>query len=149
METFTYCETEKKQLEKIEKIQLHPRFFKIGGILFGMAFIMMVVYNIILDGDNQIIKEVLRYGMLISLLVVSIAKDQKEDELTLKLRSQSYSIAFVLGVAYAIIMPFVEYGVAYAMSSSSESLEALSGFQILIFMLIVQIMIYIKLKKIR
>jgi len=57
------------------------------------------------------------------------------------------SWGFVTGVVYAIIMPYVEYGVSNFVHSGGEALKDLGDFQVLLFMLMVQLMCYHVLKK--
>jgi hypothetical protein len=38
------------------------------------------------------------------MLLMSLSKD-KEEDVTITLRSQSYAIAFVIGVVYSLVMP--------------------------------------------
>jgi hypothetical protein len=78
-----------------------------------------------------------------------MSKDKIEDEMTTSLRSQSYTIAFVIGVIYALVMPYVNFGVSNAVNSGSESFKDLGDFQVLLFMLMIQLMFYHNLKRYR
>ena len=87
--------------------------------------------------------------MLISLLVVSLSKDKDEDEMLKLIRMQSYAIAFITGVLYAIIQPVANYVVALIIESNKAGFGALGEFQVLFFMLMIQLFIFNYLKKMR
>lgn len=80
---------------------------------------------------------------------MSISKDKMEDEMLLQLRAQSYTIAFVVGVFYALIMPYIEYGVSNVVNNGGEVYKDLGDFQVLLFMLMIQLMFYHNLKRYR
>jgi len=102
-----------------------------------------------LEGDQEVLKEVLRKVFLIGMLLMSIARDKEEDEMIVKLRMQSYTYAFITGVLYALIMPYVEYGVSNAMKPEGEAFHDIGDFQLLLFMLMVQLLCFHTLKRIR
>ena len=83
------------------------------------------------------------------MLVMSVSKDKIEDEMTISLRAQSYAIAFIVGVVYALIMPYVEFGVSNVVNSGGEVYKDLGDFQVLLFMLMIQLMFYHTLKRYR
>jgi hypothetical protein len=110
---------------------------------------MMFVRAFAMEGDTQWLKLILQKIMLIGMLVMSLSKDKIEDEMTITLRAQSYAIAFIVGVLYALIMPYVEFGVSNAVHSGGEAFKDLGDFQILLFMLMIQLMFYHNLKRYR
>jgi hypothetical protein len=67
--------------------------------------------------------------------------------MTISLRVQSYAIAFVVGVIYALVMPYVEFGVSNVVHSGGEVYKDLGDFQVLLFMLMIQLMFYHVLKR--
>lgn len=87
--------------------------------------------------------------MLIGMLIISLSKDKIEDEMTISLRAQSYAIAFIVGVLYALVMPYVEFGVSNVVHSGGEAYKELGDFQVLLFMLMIQLMFYHTLKRYR
>ena len=103
----------------------------------------------LMEGDTEWLKVLCQKTLLIGMLLMSISKDKVEDEMTMTLRSQSYAIAFVIGVAYALIMPYVEFGVSNVVNSGGEVLKDLGDFQVLLFMLMIQLMFYHNLKRYR
>ena len=48
--------------------------------------------------------------------------------MTIGLRAQSYAIAFIIGVLYTIIMPYVEFGVSKVLHSGGEAFKDLGDF---------------------
>ncbi|MFT4782070.1 MAG: hypothetical protein ACI9SD_001761, partial [Pseudohongiellaceae bacterium] len=102
-----------------------------------------------LEGDQEVLKVILQRGLLIGMLLMSTAKDKDEDEMVVKLRMQSYTYAFVAGVVYALIMPFVDYGVSNAVNSGGEEFHDIGDFQVLLFMLMIQLLCFHTLKRMR
>ena len=142
------AEYERKQLNKIQNYRLPVYFKYIGVILFIISFIT-IMSRLFIDDQSELVRDLAKKGLLVGMLLISISKDKEEDELTLKIRSQSYALAFVIGVIYALIMPYVDYGVSNALKAEGETLKNLGDFQILIFMLMVQLMFYYVLKRAR
>jgi hypothetical protein len=149
MEKQSFVECERKGLQKLINFRLPYYFYKIGMIVIGVAIVMMFVRAFALDGGQEVLKEALRRLFVIGLLLMSIAKDKDEDEMVIKLRMQSYTYAFIAGVLYALIMPFVEYGVSNALKPEGEAFHDIGDFQLLIFILGVQLMCFHALKRMR
>jgi len=80
------------------------------------------------------------------MLIISISKDKIEDEFIDSLRSQSYRIAFILTVIYSLVQPFINYGIGM-LFDKNETLDSFSYFQVLFFMLVVQLMVFWQLKR--
>ena len=140
---------ERKRLHKMANFRLPHQFLKIGGFIIIAAIATMFIRAFVLEGDQLLIKELAKKTLLIGLLIMSVARDKEEDELTVKLRLTSYALAFVIGVIYALVMPFVEFGVDSVVHENSESLKDLGDFQVLIFMLMIQLLFYHNLKRYR
>lgn len=149
MKKENFVECERKGLEKLINFRLPSYFYKIGLIIAGMSIIMMFVRAFALEGNHEIFKEVLRKVLLIGMLFMSVARDKDEDEMIVKLRMQSYTYAFVAGSIYALVMPFVEYGVSNALKAEGESFHDIGDFQLLLFMLMVQLLCFHTLKRMR
>jgi len=149
MEKQNFIECERKGLQKLINFRLPSYFYKIGMVVIGISIVMMFVRAFALDGDQEVFKEVLRRLFVIGLLLMSIAKDKDEDEMVIKLRMQSYTYAFIAGVLYALIIPFVEYGVSNAFKPEGEAFHDIGDFQLLIFILGVQLMCFHTLKRMR
>mgnify|MGYP000209293989 FL=1 len=140
----TICEKERNNLEKMNKFQLDNKFKKIGYIISIGTFIFMIIRKFIENSDE--IKPVLHGVLLLGLLLVSLSKDKFEDEFLDSLRSQSYRIAFILVIIYSLIQPIINYTVGIILNQDEE-MKAFGYFQILFFMLIVQLMVFWQLKK--
>lgn len=148
MKTEQILDCEHNRLNKISSFRLPYSVKKIGIAVFILSFIALMS-KIFISGDAEMISEISKKGLLIGMLLISISKDKIEDELTVKLRAQSYTIAFIVGVIYALAMPYVEYGVSNIVHSGGEKFKDLGDFQVLLFMLMIQLMFYYTLKKAR
>jgi len=149
MNTEKIMDCERNRLEKITNFRLPQYFYKVGIALGVITIIMMFVRAFAMEGDTEWLKHLLQKTFLIAMLLMSIARDKEEDELTVKLRMQSYAWAFITGVVYALVMPYVEFGVSNVVNNGGEAYKDLGDFQILIFMLMVQLMCYHTLKRYR
>jgi len=149
MEKSSFIECERKGFEKLIHFRLPHYFYKIGMLIVSLAIIMMFVRAFALDGSQEVLKEVLRKVFLVGMLLMSIAKDKVEDEMVVKLRMQSYTYAFVAGVLYALIMPFIEYGVSNALKPEGEAFHDIGDFQLLLFILMIQLLCFHTLKRMR
>jgi len=78
--------------------------------------------------------------------LISVSKEKIEDEYIDSLRSQSYRLAFILAIVYALLQPIVNVVVSYVLQQDNEY-ESFNYFQVLFFMLIVQLLFFWKLKK--
>ena len=140
---------ERKRFNKIVNFRLSHRFMRIGIAIVLLAIVLMFVRAFIMEGDTQWLKQLLQKILLVGLLIMSLSKDKIEDEMTISLRSQSYAIAFIVGVVYALVMPYVEFGVSNVVHSGGEPFKNLGDFQVLLFMLMIQLMFYHNLKRFR
>lgn len=139
----TICERERKNLEKMNKFQLQKKYKKVGFYVAIGSFILMISLKFF--EDPIWLKPFLHGLLLIGLLIMSVSKDKLEDEYIDSLRSQSYRLAFILAIVYSLIQPLVNYGVAFIFNQD-DKLEGFDYFQVLFFMLIVQLMFFWKLK---
>ena len=115
MEKEKFIECERKNLQWLINFRLPSYFYKIGMLVIGVSIITMFVRAFAMEGDTQWLKLLLQKTMVVGMLLMSVARDKEEDEMVVKLRMQSYTYAFVAGVMYALVMPFVEYGVSNAL----------------------------------
>lgn len=144
-----YIECERKGLERLINFRLPHYFYKIGMLIAGLSIVMMFVRAFALEGDQEVLKAVFQKTLLIGMLLMSVAREKVEDEMVVKLRMQSYTYAFVAGVIYALVMPFVEYGVSNAMKPEGEEFHDIGDFQLLLFILMVQLLCFHTLKRMR
>lgn len=146
-ESFINCE--RKRFGKLIGFRLPHKFMYVGLMIGALSIVMMFVRAFAMEGDTEWLKTVLQKTLLIGMLLMSISRDKEEDEMTMSLRAQSYAIAFVIGVVYALVMPYVDYGVSNALKPEGEVLKDLGDFQVLLFMLMIQLMFYHNLKRFR
>ncbi|WP_435414992.1 hypothetical protein [Polaribacter aestuariivivens] len=140
----TICERERSYIEKMNKFQLSHKFKKVGYYFTFGVFGLMIIQK--LFEEPSWIKPALRGLILFGMLLISVSKDKIEDEFIESLRSQSYRIAFILGILYALLQPFVNYFVGL-LFDKNETMEGFSYFQVLFYMLIVQLMVFWQLKR--
>jgi hypothetical protein len=149
MEKEKFIECERKNLQWLINFRLPSYFYKIGMLVIGVSIITMFVRAFAMEGDTQWLKLLLQKTMVVGMLLMSVARDKEEDEMVVKLRMQSYTYAFVAGVMYALVMPFVEYGVSNALKPEGEAFHDIGDFQLLIFILMVQLLCFHTLKRMR
>ena len=147
IEKISNCEI--NRFQKIINFRLSHRFMSIGIAIVLLSIATMFVRAFALEGDTEWLKQLLQKTLLVGLLIMSLSKDKVEDEMTISLRAQSYAIAFVIGVIYALVMPYVEFGVSNMVHSGGETFKDLGDFQVLLFMLMIQLMFYHNLKRYR
>ncbi|MCC1483597.1 hypothetical protein [Winogradskyella immobilis] len=149
MEKSKFAECEARGLHKLINFRLPRYCFTLGLTITGLSILAMFVRAFALEGDTEWLKLLLQKTLLVGLLLISIAKDPIEDELIIKLRAQSYTYAFMTGVIYALVMPYVEFGVSNVLKPEGEAFHNLGDFQVLLFMLMVQVLCFNTLKRIR
>ncbi len=141
----TICEGEITKLEKLNKFQLPHKFKKVGYFITFITFGLMILKKFIEEPDW--VKPLLSGILLLGMLMISISKDKVEDEYIDSLRAQSYRLGFVLVVLYSLVQPFINYGVGL-LFDSNEQLEGFDYFQVLFYMLVVQLMVFYQLKRV-
>ncbi|MCH3885164.1 hypothetical protein [Tenacibaculum aquimarinum] len=140
----SFCEKERKNLEKLNKFQLGNQFKKIGVIIAIGSFILMIARKYF--EDSEWIRPLLHGLLLIGLLIISVSKEKIEDEYVDSLRSQSYRLAFIMAIVYSLVQPLINYAVA-VLFNQDDNLKGFSYFQVLFFMLIVQLLFFWQLKR--
>ncbi|WP_339661631.1 hypothetical protein [uncultured Polaribacter sp.] len=144
MERESICERERSQLEKLNKFQLGNQYKKVGYIVAIGTFIVMIARKYF--EDSEWIRPILHGILLIGLLVISLSKEKLEDEFIDSLRAQSYRLAFIMAIVYSLIQPLINFGVAFLLNQNEE-MKSFNYFQVLFFMLIVQLLFFWKLKR--
>lgn len=81
------------------------------------------------------------------MLLISISKSKIEDELIVKLRMQSYTFAFIMGLVYSLVLPFAGYFIDVIFNTDNAKIKDVSDFQILLFLLSVQVKYFEVLKR--
>jgi hypothetical protein len=149
MKTESYMQKEQRALQKLINFRLPRQFMTVGLVLALSSIGLMFLRETLFGEESLLIRDALQRALLIGMLVMSITRDREEDEMTIQLRMQSYGWAFIMGVIYALIMPFVEFGVSSVVNGDGETFKSLGDFQVLLFMLMVQLMCYHVLKRYR
>ncbi|MDX6747309.1 hypothetical protein SHK09_10940 [Polaribacter sp. PL03] len=140
----TICEKERRNLKKMNKFQLKHKYKKLGLYITIVSFVAMIL---LLFLDESIwIKPVFQGVILIGLLVMSLSKEKIEDEYVDSLRSQSYRVAFISVVLYSVIQPIAIFIVGFIFKQG-KVFESFNYFQVLYFMLLVQLLIFWVLKR--
>lgn len=137
-------EYDRQLFKRLQHFQLPNRWKKIGLSIAILAFVLMIGKRFVDEPDW--VKPLLANILLIGLLIISISKEVVEDEMIASVRARSYGIAFILGVVYAIVQPYINFGVAWLLGSENPNLD-MSYFQVLIFMLIVQLLFFRQFKR--
>ncbi len=92
--------------KKQQSLLLLPNYFNrigFGLLLISIASIAGLIYLSAMDG---VAKEITKNGIYLSLILLMLTKDKVEDELTIKLRLQSFAAAFIYGVVNRILNPY-------------------------------------------
>lgn len=147
MERNNFAECERRGLNRLMNFRLPHYFYKLGMALVAASILMFFVRAFVIEGETETLRMIFRKVLLIGMLLMSIARDKEEDELITKLRMQSYTYAFITGVLYALIMPYIDFGVSNLVHGGGEVYKDLGDFQVLMFMLFVQLLSFITLKR--
>lgn len=140
----TFCERERSSLEKVNKFLL-PNRFKIIGLYVAFGVFGLMILKKFID-EPEWVKPLLRKGLLLGMLLISISKDKIEDEFIETLRSQSYRLAFILAVIYSLVQPIINYLVGMLIDKN-KTFNEFSYFEVLFFMLFVQILFFWQFKR--
>ncbi|PTM10366.1 MAG: hypothetical protein DA407_03860 [Bacteroidetes bacterium] len=149
MEIKKFAECERRGINRLMNFRLPHYFYKIGMALVAASILMFFVRAFVIEGETETLRMIFKKVLLIGLLLMSIARDKEEDELITKLRMQSYTYAFIIGVLYALIMPYIDLGVSNLVHGGGEVYKDLGDFQVLMFMLFIQLFSFITLKRTR
>jgi len=136
---------ERKKMKDLTKYQL-PNHFKTIGIGLTLASFAALFLNKFAFNMPEF-KFMAKHGMLIGLLLVSIAKEKIEDERIGQLRMQSYTFAFIAGVMYALVLPFMDFLVDVVVQNKEAVLKDTGDFMILWLLLTIQVLYFEFLKK--
>ena len=144
----SFAECERHRILKVLDFRLPTSFKWLGVLLLVTVFVLFFIRKQFPE-HAEIIRGIGRTIFIIGLLCISLARDKEEDEMTVALRAQSYAIAFIVGVIYAIVMPYVEFGVSNMVSDETQAYKQLGDFQLLSFMFMIQLGFYYTLKRYR
>lgn len=138
------CE-ETKLEQFLNKVQLPNHYRKIGIGIVVLSFMAMTIFKFI-EHDSLWIKPLFRQAMIVGLLIISLSKEQIEDELIENLRSKSYALAFIIGVGYTMLQPLANYIVDFILGKQDSPTE-IGYVQVILFMLLIQVGFYELLKR--
>ncbi len=133
---------ELKSMDRLKTFQLPRGFKKVGLALLILSFVFLFLTT---KGSDY--RFIAKSGMLIGLLLISISREKIEDELISKLRMQSYTFAFIAGVVYSVVLPFVDYFVDLVIKTKEVNLKDTGDFSILWILLFVQVFYFELLKR--
>ena len=137
-------ECERRQLEKFSL--LAPKYKKVGWTISILSFLVFFLIRTLTEGDH-IAASIAGKLTLLGLLLISISKEEKEDERMIQLRARSYSFAFIAVVLYALLQPYINLGVEFLIRPGKAMFEEIPIFVVLWFMLVVQIAYFHLLKR--
>jgi len=91
------------------ELRLLPNYFKkiAWGLLAVILLIVILKIVKVLRIDTELLKNIIQSGVLLALLLLALTKNKIEDELTLKIRVSAFAGAFVFGVGFVVLYPFV------------------------------------------
>tara|TARA_R110001583_G_scaffold193115_1_gene360783 strand:- start:4172 stop:4618 length:447 start_codon:yes stop_codon:yes gene_type:complete len=139
-------ECERTKLERfLNKFQLPHLFKKVG---FGVVILSFILLTVIKFTNNEPLwmRPFLKHAMIVGLLIMSISREKIEDELIESLRSKSYALAFIIGVIYTMLQPVVNYVVDLILGKQEE-VGNIYYFEVLLFMLLIQVLFFEVLKR--
>lgn len=145
MDTKKVIECERTKIERWSEFQLPNRWKTIGTLLCLVTFSTMIGLKFT-DSEPLWLKEVLRKSLLVGFLIVILSKEKIEDEMLGALRAKAFTLAFVIGVLYALAQPLIDnlvHNLIYEPNPDND----FSYFQLLSFMLLIQIMFFEVLKR--
>jgi hypothetical protein len=130
-------EWDKKNFERLSRFQLSHKYKNPGILLFAAAFIGIFVFRFV-DSEPEWIRMLLKNVMILGLLMVSISKEKIEDEFIIKLRQQSYQLAFITCVIYYMVQPMVSFIADLILNKDVQPFQ-MGYVGVLTFMLLVQL----------
>lgn len=142
MNTESFLDCERRSVDKLKKYQLPNKAKTIGWILFAIGF--MALFLTTKDTNPKLIA---KYTLLVGLLIVSISKEQIEDELVKSLRMHSFTFAFIFAVFIAITNPLASYVVNFFTPEKQGLFDGIGDWMILWLLLSVQVFYFEYLKR--
>jgi len=142
----TISECEDRKIQKYLNFRLPHQYKKIGWIGFVLSFVILISTKFF-DGNYSVLVEILKRLLLVFLLLVVLSKEKVEDEMIKSIRSQAFTFAFIGAVAYTLLQPVINLIVALIVKPEKAIFKDLGDFQILWFMMIIYLVVFMKLKK--
>lgn len=139
------CEAEKRRIDKMH-LQLPHVYKKVGISAFTISMLVLLSTKFI-DGESDTFKMVLRQFIIASMLVIAISKEKVEDEMIMKIRHRAFTLSFIWAVIYALVQPYINYGVALIIRPEKAVYEEFGTFIILWFMLAIYLLYFHVMKR--
>ena len=143
---------ERSRIDQWAAFQLDYKWKKIGVIFSLVITVVLLIQKFSRPSGFQYDTEHVSYlfflerFFLIGLLIIIVSKDKIEDEMITSIRARSFKLAFICAVLYAVIQPFVNALVFYVLAKDSMGYNS-TYFQVLTFMLMLQILFFEVLKR--
>ena len=145
MASNTLSSTYEKELRLFKRFQLPHAFKKLGLIILVISFVGLFLNKFTLDQLS--LRAIAKYGMLVGLIIMSISKEQIEDEFIIQLRMQSYAFAFIFGVLFTFATPFIDYLADLFLGAKEATIDEVGDFEILWILLSVQVFCFEYIKR--
>jgi len=140
------CENEQKSLNRFKLLSYSFKKIGFAGLILSTLAVLFFRFAM---NDAAILLSVSAKLVLVFMLVISISKEKIEDEMISKLRIQSYSFTFVMGVIYALFMPVADFLVDSVVEMKASDYSEMSSGILLWFMLAIQIAFFHLLKRLQ
>jgi hypothetical protein len=134
------------EAKRLQNFKFLPYVFKKVGVGLMILSIIGIIFFTEVYGDMPVVKTIGRHLILLGMLLISISREKLEDEYIIQLRAQSYTWAFIFGVLYAIVQPYINFSVKTIFKPGEAAFADMEVFIILWFMLAIQIMFFYVLK---
>ncbi|WP_203295799.1 hypothetical protein [Luteirhabdus pelagi] len=131
---------DRRMAEKLRRFQLPQSYQTVGLAIAIIAFVGLIARKF-MTTEPDWIRSLCLNLILVGLLTISLSKEKVEDEYIAMLRSRSYQFAFIMGVLYVLIQPYVTYAVEYLFNPEEAEVQ-MSYFQAIAFMLMVQLLFF-------
>lgn len=117
-----------------------PYSFKmVGLILIALTIIFAIITKAAhieyIHVHRSLFRTLTLNALILSLLFITMSKDKVEDEMTLQIRLRAMSFAFLWGVCYVVLMPFIDI-------LFNDPVRTLSAQQLVLSMLIFYLLMY-------
>ena len=149
IKSIAQCEREERQLKKLLNFQLPEKMKTPGFIIAGVGAVIFLL-NKFIPLDKEMVKLFCSSLFTIGLFMVTLSKDNEEDELIKSIRGQAFSLSFMIGIINILVLPWVHFGGDFLINGAEEAAyEAISGFHVIMIMLAYHLMIFTYFKRLR
>ena len=136
-----------KLLKMKSELRLLPSYYKKAGlIIILLPFIITLLIKLLnaafLHSHKEIILIIVPSICILGLLIIALARDKFEDEMTILLRLKAMAFTFIAAVIYVITEPLLDW-------LWGDAVNLLSSRHLVVTMLISYILFFFFLKKLR